>query len=249
MREGWVSTGNRFDYWSDASGIIMTASKKHRPWQYGLFLVESAEAGIKHDANSPRLAALIDRVKALYQTQEDNEQAWSDVASTLGQCNWNEQVTDPLNPAVQWSEYSALQTLSLLVKEARAMIAAVSTSWSWYTQIANACLQAASYQAAIICAPYPATPAPASEFYKERLEQIAAYERYREDQREAGEDRRQVAYRAMSRYFFDVESACFRQDRLAAAEANAAENARIGALPWHQRARHHLAQWRQRKAA
>jgi len=238
MRMGYY-TSNSDLTWSSASGYIAEMAKEDRPWQFGLYLLHNGTGGVKHDARSPRLAALIERVSELYHCRASSDLSWQEAAEAIRTCDFSEKVTDPFDANVHWTEHSALAALLNLTQAGGAAIAGQANEW--HMGVANACHRAAAYQADIVSARFPHAPTPSSPLYDDRIKEIEAQKASLAACQKAANKASQAAYQGMLDHFGKIVRELRRQKQEAAAQ----EEASIAALPFCQRWKLHLGRSRQ----
>jgi hypothetical protein len=235
--------------------------QKNLHWQIGLFLLQSNKGGIVHDTNSPALTALIDAARQLYQCPAPTEQTWLAASLACGQCDGNAPVTDPLNADVRWNESNAIAAVWTLIQAARLRVPAsngpvfadaflfdskanpAQLAAQYPASMVKACAQAAQYQADIVQARYPSGSQPSAAGYDDRVKEAADYDSYLANRDCAVAQAKEAVFGEQVNQLRVIRGDLYKRQRAEWERADAAEWARIAALPWFPRTFQSLAKW------
>ena len=222
-------------HWNSVSKILVEL-KESRPWACGLVLLEDAQHGLLSEAGSSELTALTQRVTALYKQGCLDDKSWIVLAQDLRQADCNIRTTDATRPEVSWSEYRAFAVLISLVMAAHDHLSGDSASWR--QAMAQAYLDSSGWTGDVAMARFPRPARPAAPLYEDRVREIAAYDKAMEQATVAHELRSEAARANQVRLL----SGPLAIHRAIVAANEAAEVARVAALPLHRRWYHHVRQ-------
>lgn len=190
-------------HWNEAISALQTISKEperlDEMFAACLVLVTDEAAGIQTDLRSSETSQLAANLQLMLELRAAAVPPWEKLVADIAGSDWNKKFALPENDKASWTEYSALRTLHSVAKAACALVSGDRAGWR--CALGDATLAAAQYRADMAAPQFAMPPYPSSEFYNERVEEKAAWERAITARERAMEEIRTRVYRAQERAF------------------------------------------------